>query len=91
MVFSMYRQKAMPRVSCRTHAHLEEDACSVAQSSTLPHPTPGRQQGPATKLHAPATLPTRGLRPQKRAPQRQANNKDHSMASGRGGAGLHVG
>lgn len=31
MVFNMYRQKAMPRASCRTHAHLEENACSDSE------------------------------------------------------------
>lgn len=35
MVFSMYRQKAMPRTSCRTQAHLGKKQSTTRSSARL--------------------------------------------------------
>lgn len=70
MVFSMYRQKAMPRVSCKIHAHLGGECSLNDLELTLPHPTPSHHQGPTTKLQAPPSLLTQTLRPQKQEHRR---------------------
>jgi hypothetical protein len=68
MVFSMYRQKAMPRVSCRTHAHLGGER-SLNDSELYPclilHQAATRDLTPSHTLHPPC--PHRASDPRSRS------------------------